>query len=123
MPQLKAAIQRKRRNFSREPIGPIGAELVSSATTPDVVEGTHSFAPHCGSSSRLMLAQASVKLCFWLLQSLTDDKWKIPVEECAGKVFNNFIVNNFEDMRLLKQCAKDANTYVNVVIYNFDHAP
>ncbi|GAQ90174.1 DNA repair protein RAD18 [Klebsormidium nitens] len=82
VPQLKAAIQRKRRNFSREPIGPIGAEL-----------------------------------------SLTDDKWKIPVEECAGKVFNNFIVNSFEDMKLLKQCAKEANTFVNVVIYNFDHAP
>lgn len=36
------------------------------------------------------------------LLTLTDDKWAVAVEASVGRAFNNFIVHNHHDCKLLK---------------------
>ncbi|KAK7255916.1 hypothetical protein RIF29_29344 [Crotalaria pallida] len=54
------------------------------------------------------------------LTLLNGDKWALAVEHAIGLMLNSFIVTDYKDHHLLKQCAKEAHyDNLQIIIYDF----
>ncbi|KAL9266845.1 Structural maintenance of chromosomes protein 6B-like protein [Drosera capensis] len=54
------------------------------------------------------------------VQLVNGDAWSIAVENAIGRLLDSFIVTDYQDSRLLRQCGKEINYHqLQIIIYDF----